>query len=141
MHGFRDYGQTAMSENERRLDAPNGSLDWCPICEQHGMCAKQKCYLATPSEKKTPSFPEGWPAPETIKTMPVENQPASATQRKDAERYRKLRKWMSTNVKKGWSEVETLGAISVYAQEDFDAYLDGLPECNVGLCETSKEKS
>lgn len=56
----------------------------------------------------------------------------------DAERYRKLRRWMSSNVKEGWNEVEQLGAIGAYLDWDtFDAQLDSLPVCNVGLCEVS----
>lgn len=54
----------------------------------------------------------------------------------DAERYRKLRRWMSSNVKEGWNEVVQLGAIAAYLSwDDFDAQLDSLPDCNVGLCE------
>lgn len=53
----------------------------------------------------------------------------------DAMRYRKLRNWMSSNVREGWSEVENLGGIACYVSwDEFDAYLDALPECNVGLC-------
>jgi hypothetical protein len=53
----------------------------------------------------------------------------------DAERYAKLRRWMSSNVREGWTEVERLGALACYTSwDDFDAYLDELPECNVGLC-------
>lgn len=62
--------------------------------------------------------------------------------RADAERYRKLRRWMSSNVKEGWNEVEQLGAIGAYLDWDtFDAQLDSLPDCNVGLCEVSVERS
>lgn len=54
---------------------------------------------------------------------------------RDAARYRKLRRWMSSNVPEGWDEVEKLGAIACYmGWPDFDAALDTLPECNVGLC-------
>ena len=57
----------------------------------------------------------------------------------DAERYRKLRAWMSSNVIEGWQEVERLGAIAVFeGLDEFDEYLDELPECNVGLCERAK---
>ena len=53
----------------------------------------------------------------------------------DAERYRKLRRWMSSNVQEGWEQVERLGALACYMSwDDFDGYLDSLPECNVGLC-------
>jgi hypothetical protein len=53
----------------------------------------------------------------------------------DAERYRKLRKWMSSNVSQGWNEVERLASVGCYVGwDDFDAYLDEMPECNVGLC-------
>lgn len=62
--------------------------------------------------------------------------------RLDAERYHKLRRWMSSNVKEGWNEVEKLGAIGAYLDWDtFDAQLDSLPVCNVGLCEVSVERS
>lgn len=54
---------------------------------------------------------------------------------RDAERYRKLRRWMSSNVPEGWSEVEKLAAIACYINwETFDAALDDMPVCNVGLC-------
>ncbi len=59
----------------------------------------------------------------------------------DAERYLKLKKWMSSNVREGWEEVENLGGIACYAGfDEFDAYLDALPDCNVGLCEKPKQK-
>lgn len=62
--------------------------------------------------------------------------------RRDAERYRKLRRWMSSNVKEGWDEVTMLGAIGAYLDWDtFDTQLDSLPVCNVGLCEMSNEGS
>lgn len=58
----------------------------------------------------------------------------------DAQRYAKLRYWMSSNVKEGWDEVEKLGAIACYLSlDDFDKYLDSLPECNFGLCEIIEE--
>lgn len=58
-----------------------------------------------------------------------------AEAQKNADRYEKLRKWMSSNVQEGWNEVERLGAIAAYVcWDEFDAYLDSLPECNVGLC-------
>ncbi len=58
----------------------------------------------------------------------------------DAARYRKLRQWMSSNVKEGWQEVENLAAIACYVDwEHFDMSLDALPECNVGLCYTRKD--
>jgi hypothetical protein len=53
----------------------------------------------------------------------------------DAERYKKLRRWMSSNVKEGWTEVENLGAIAAYmGWDEMDKALDGLPMCTVGLC-------
>lgn len=56
--------------------------------------------------------------------------------RADAERYRKLRRWMTSNVKEGWSEVEQLAAIGVYmGWDEMDKNLDALPVCNVGLNE------
>ena len=61
---------------------------------------------------------------------------------KDEERYYKLRNWMSSNVKEGWQEVENLGAIAAYTSwQDFDKYLDDLPECNVGLCQKRENNS
>lgn len=54
---------------------------------------------------------------------------------RDAARYRKLRRWMSSNVPEGWGEVEKLAAIACHMDWDnFDMALDALPECNVGLC-------
>lgn len=53
----------------------------------------------------------------------------------DATRYRKLQRWMSSNVPEGWDEVEKMGAICAYVGWDaMDVYLDELPTCNVGLC-------
>ena len=53
---------------------------------------------------------------------------------RDAERYRKLRRWMTSNVKDGWAEVENLAGVGCYqSYADFDDYLDALPVCNVGL--------
>ena len=59
----------------------------------------------------------------------------------DAERYCKLRRWMSSNVAEGWREVENLAAIACYVDwEHFDKALDALPECNVGLCAVSVQQ-
>lgn len=58
----------------------------------------------------------------------------------DAERYRKLRRWMGSNVQEGWNEVENLGALACYmGWDEFDDYLDQLPVCNVGLCHVREE--
>lgn len=58
---------------------------------------------------------------------------------KDAERYAKLRRWMGSNVPEGWREVENLASVACYVGwDDFDKYLDSMPECNVGLCEERK---
>lgn len=52
----------------------------------------------------------------------------------DAARYRKLRGWMSSNVPKGWQEVERMGALCAWMDwAAMNDYLDGLPECAVGL--------
>ena len=60
----------------------------------------------------------------------------------DAERYRKLRRWMSSGIQVGWDEVAKLGAIATYlGWDDFDAELDRLPVCNIGLCEVQSERS
>ena len=68
------------------------------------------------------------PLAEATKGLPV-------TWKKNAERYAKLRRWMSSNVTEGWREVEKLAAVACYMDWDtFDAMLDELPECNVGLC-------
>ncbi len=59
---------------------------------------------------------------------------------KDSERYKKLRRWMSSNVEEGWNKVEELAAIACYlGQEAFDESLDALGECNVGLCHKKPE--
>jgi len=56
--------------------------------------------------------------------------------RADAERYRKLQRYMGSNVKEGWQEVEMLGGVCAWMSfEDMDACLDSLPVCNVGLCQ------
>ena len=53
----------------------------------------------------------------------------------NTDRYRKLQLWMASNVKEGWQEVERMGAVCAnMSLEDMDQYLDGLPECSVGLC-------
>ena len=55
---------------------------------------------------------------------------------KDAERYRKLQRYMGSNVKEGWDIVCQLGGVASWVGwDDMDQYLDDLPECNVGLCE------
>lgn len=61
--------------------------------------------------------------------------PASAAQDAlNSSRYLKLRGWMSNSEKKGHEQVEHLEALARYVGWDlFDAYLDRLPECNVGL--------
>lgn len=65
---------------------------------------------------------------------------AAEARSKDAERYRKLRRWMSSNVEEGWGKVKNLGAIACYVDWNaFDEYLDDLPECTVGLCSLPKE--
>jgi hypothetical protein len=54
---------------------------------------------------------------------------------KDAERYRKLRRWMTSNVAEGWTQVENLASVGCYiGWHEFDAHLDRMPVCNVGLC-------
>lgn len=54
---------------------------------------------------------------------------------RNADRYTKLRRWMSSNVPEGWSKVEQLGAVAAWLSwADFDQMLDDLPECNVGQC-------
>ena len=54
---------------------------------------------------------------------------------KDAARYKKLQRWMGSNVPEGWEEVEKLGAVCAWVGwDEMDKYLDDLPECNVGLC-------
>ncbi len=53
---------------------------------------------------------------------------------RDAMRYRKLRGWMSGNVKESWREVENMGALCAWESCDaMDEYLDSLSECNLGL--------
>lgn len=60
----------------------------------------------------------------------------------NAERYKKLRQWMSSGVQEGWGEVTQLGAIAQYLSwDDFDKQLDSLPACNLGLCEVRDERS
>lgn len=57
----------------------------------------------------------------------------------DVGRYRKLQRWMASNVPEGWAEVEKLGGICAWmSMEDMDKALDALPICNVGLCEVTQ---
>lgn len=64
----------------------------------------------------------------------IERLRATEQPSQDAERYRKLRRWMSSNVAEGWTQVEQLAAIACYVSWDaFDESLDALPECNFGL--------
>lgn len=52
-----------------------------------------------------------------------------------AARYRKLRRYMSSNVSEGWEKVEHCGAIAACVDwKAMDEYLDSLPECTVGQC-------
>ena len=54
--------------------------------------------------------------------------------RKDAERFRKLRGWMSSKALEDWYRVTELSGVFCYVSwEAGDSFLDGLPECNVGL--------
>jgi len=53
---------------------------------------------------------------------------------RDAARYRKLRRWMGSNVPEGWKQVEHLGAVCAWmGRDEMDAMLDDMPECGVGL--------
>lgn len=59
--------------------------------------------------------------------------------KKDAERYRKLQGWMSSNVPEGWEKVEMMGGLCAWMSWDhMDMYLDSLPECNCGLMEKAE---
>ena len=49
----------------------------------------------------------------------------------DAMRYRKLRHWMSSNVKEGWNEVERLGSLAVWMGRQHTAAVR--PAVPVGL--------
>lgn len=56
-------------------------------------------------------------------------------------RYYKLREWMSSNVEEGWSKVCELAAVACWVGwEDFDAVLDDLPNCRVGLCSKNPDE-
>lgn len=59
---------------------------------------------------------------------------------KNAARYQKLQRYMGANVKEGgWDEVEKLGGVCAWMGfTDMDQYLDSMPECNAGLCESTK---
>lgn len=64
-----------------------------------------------------------------------------AEAQKNAGRYEKLRRWMSSNVADGWSEIEKLAALACYVGWDaFDNQLDALPVCNFGLCQVAEQK-
>lgn len=79
-------------------------------------------------------------APEAgiVHPVPVSGEGVQGAARKDAERYRKLRRWMGSNVAEGWGRVEQLGAICAWlGYDDFDKALDTMPNCNVGLSSAS----
>lgn len=95
---------------------------------------------------------EGWTLPIAVRKI-LETAyyaspptPEAQTTNQDATRYKKLRNWMSSNVKEGWNVVCQPGAVAAWqGWDDFDEYLDSLPECDMGLCSkpnpTSKEDS
>lgn len=58
----------------------------------------------------------------------------------DSDRYEKLRRWMTSNVDEGWSEVCNLAAVGCYlGWDEFDKYLDQMPECDLGLCKKGED--
>lgn len=95
-------------------------------------------------DEMTPQQKANWAAHQVRSDVPEFNlgNTAQATaaqgEQNDGDRYRKLRRWMTSNVAEGWAEVEKLAAIGCYlGWTDFDATLDALPECRLGLVSTS----
>jgi hypothetical protein len=89
--------------------------------------------------------PDGWPAIQMRDvTALLDIVEAQAKQidalQADAERYRKLQCWMSSNVLEGWEKVEQLGALAAWDGHDaMTQELDSLPECNVGYHAARKQ--
>lgn len=104
-----------------------------------------KALLAKPAASAPGEKPEQWygdvpgPGVDSALLMKVEDHDSvTADLQINANRYRKLQLWMASNVVEGWQEVERMGAICAnMSLEDMDQYLDGLAECNVGLCQTA----
>lgn len=75
-----------------------------------------------------------------IEMLDADLQLVSVTTEPDATRFNKLRRWMASNTAEGWAEVTRLGAIACYLDfDEFNAYLDGMPDCNLGLCEVASQ--
>lgn len=71
----------------------------------------------------------------TLKQQLAEQPADNEDNRVNAARYKKLRRWMSSNVQEGWTVVEQLGAVASWqGWNEMDQYLDTLPECEHGLC-------
>ena len=79
-----------------------------------------------------PYLPED--VPKALRFAKLWKPDQSTEDRINANRYIKLRRWMSSNVPEGWQEVERMGAVASWQSlDDMDQYLDTLPECTVGL--------
>ncbi|WP_338924322.1 hypothetical protein V0M98_32435 (plasmid) [Pseudomonas silesiensis] len=95
-----------------------------------------------PCAVQAPFQPETWlgdiPGPglnSALLMTVADHELMTAELKLNTDRYRKLQLWMASNVKEGWQEVERMGAVCAnMSLEDMDQYLDGLPECSVGLC-------
>jgi hypothetical protein len=73
-----------------------------------------------------------------VDQVTISTAPPPAGTSADAQRYYKLRKWLGSNVPEGWRKVDHLAAVACYADwDEFDKYLDSMPEYNVGLCEVA----
>lgn len=136
-YGLKEY--KALLERELlRLDDPNNTqfgLD--PFCEMeiNIRLAKQES-INYAIEMMPSQFDIARHSKRLVERLKEELKQS----RTNEARYEKLRRYMSSNVKDGWGKVENLGAIAAYLSwDDFDQYLDSLPECNVGLCEKSNE--
>lgn len=113
--------------NERPM---NVSRHMCDCCGTHEVSLDSTCHNVACNLYADPvTIYKGWEINEPPKLTVAE-------MKADAARYRKLQRWMSTNVPEGWAEVERLAGISTHVSfEMMDKMLDELPICNVGLCE------
>ena len=94
--------------------------------ENHTLNGEKACAVVCPY------LPED--VPKVLRFAKLWKPDQSTEDRINANRYIKLRRWMSSNVPEGWQEVERMGAVASWQSlDDMDQYLDTLPECTVGL--------
>jgi hypothetical protein len=112
--------------------AMNVSRHMCDCCGSHEVALDRLCHNSSCElhQVAVTVYEGGLPGQAPALTV--------AQMKADSARYRKLQRWMASNVPEGWAEVEKLAALAAYiAIDSMDQALDALPECNVGLCEVA----